>query len=148
MVVLAVAGCRTVRPVAETIETVKDSTVTTVRYVMKDTIIRIPGDSIKFTVPYYTLSEIPIERKVGRATARISAQDENITVECLVEEYEKVITYQNEIIETLREINKNKEATIEVPVQFIPWHIKTLAWIGGIATALIIGSLALKFLKP
>ena len=148
MVVLAVAGCRTVRPVAETIETVKDSTVTTVRYVMKDTIIRIPGDSIKFTVPYYTLSEIPIERKAGRATARISAQDENITVECLVEEYEKVITYQNEIIETLREINRNKQTTIKEPVPFVPWYTKTLAWIGGVATVLIIGSIAFKFLKP
>lgn len=148
MVVVLLGSCRSLQPSSNTIETVKDSTVTTVRYVEKDTLITVPGDTLKFSVPLYELSEEPIERKAGRTTARVSLKGENLTVECLTEEYERLIKYQNEIIETLREINRNKQKTIEVPVEFTPWWKQTLAWIGGIALAFGIGLIILKFIKP
>lgn len=149
MMVVLLGGCKSVQsPRETTTETVKDSTVTTVRYVEKDTLITVPGDTLKFSLPIYELSETPIERSTGRTTARISLKDDQLTVECLTEELRKMITYQNSIIETLREINRNKEKTVEVPVEFVPWYTKTLAWIGGISLALIVGLLAFKFLKP
>lgn len=141
-------SCRSLQPSRETVETVKDSTVTTVRYVAKDTLITVPGDTLKFSIPFYQLSETPTERTNGRTTARVSLQNDQLTVECLTEQYEQLIAYQSEVIETLREINRSKQETIQVPVKFVPWHIKTLAWIGGIALGLTLFLLAFKFLKP
>lgn len=148
MMVVLLGSCRSLRPSRETIETVKDSTVTTVRYVEKDTLITVPGDTLKFSVPFYQLSETPIKRTNGRTTARVSLKEDQLTVECLTDQYEQLITYQNEIIETLREINRNKQETIEVPVKFVPWFTKTLSWIGGIALAFGAGLVILKFIKP
>lgn len=148
IIVVLLGGCRSLQPSSETIETVKDSTVTTVRYVEQDTMISVPGDTLKFQVPIYELSETPIERTAGRTTARVSLKGDELTVECLTEEYEKIITYQNEIIETLREINRTKETTIKVPEKYTPWYTKTLAWIGGIALTFGVGLIIFKFIKP
>lgn len=148
MMVVLLGACRSARPSSETIETVKDSTVTTVRYVKQDTLITVPGDTLKFNIPIYELSETPIERTAGRTTARVSLQGDDLTIECLTEEYEQLITWQNEVIETLREINRDKQKTIEVPVPYTPTITKILAWIGGIALAFFTGLIIFKFIKP
>lgn len=148
VVVFLLGGCRSLQPSREITETIKDSTVTTVRYVKQDTLITVPGDTLRFKVPIYALSETPIERTNGRTTARASLRDGNLTIECLTEEYEQLITYQNEIIETLRQIDRSKQETIEVEVKFVPWWVKTMAWIGGIALLLIAGKLIFKSIKP
>ena len=148
MGVVLLGSCKSLQPSRKTIESVKDSTVTTVRFVEKDTLITVPGDTLTFSVPFYELSETPIERTNGRTTARISRGNGQVTVECLTEKYEQLISYQNEIIETLRQINRNKEETIEVPVKFVPWYIKTLAWIGGLFLLLVFVQLLIKKFKP
>lgn len=147
MMIVLLGACRSGQPTSETIETVKDSTVTTVRYEKQDTLITVPGDTLKFQIPIFELSEIPIEKTEGRTTARVSLQGDDLTIECLTDQYEKLISYQNEVIETLREINRNKEKTIEVPKPYTPFVTKILAWIGGIALAFFTGLIIFKYIK-
>src|SRR5690554_3357688 len=148
IVSLTVGSCRTGKLSSETIKTVTDSTVTEVRYQKRDTTIIIPGDTTRISLPYHEITKEPIRRTNGRTTATISKDGDKVNVECISEELQQRIELFDKIINQLRTIKESESTITEVPVEFVPWHIKTLAWIGGIALGVIIVSLGIKFLKP
>jgi valyl-tRNA synthetase len=141
-------SCGTGNLSRETIRTVKDSTVTEVTYHKRDTVITIPGDTTRISVPFTEITNEPIRKTTGRTTAIISRDGDNVNVECITEELQQKLDLIDKVIKQLRTIQESEKTTIEVPVKFVPWTTKILAWIGGIALGAIAVLLGIKFLKP
>ncbi|MBK5213367.1 MAG: hypothetical protein JJE55_06880 [Flavobacteriaceae bacterium] len=148
IVCLTLGSCGTGRLSKETIHTVKDSTVTEVTYHKHDTVIVIPGDTTRITVPISEITKEPIKRKNGRTTAIITRDGDNVNVECITEELQQRLELFDKVIQQLRTIQESEKTTIEVPVKFVPWTTKILAWIGGIALIGLVALVGFKFLKP
>lgn len=148
IVCLTLVGCGTGRMAKETIRTVKDSTITEVRYKKRDTVITIPGDTTRVTIPFHEITNEPFTRTNGRTTAVITREGENINVECIAEELQQRLELFDKVIAQLRTIQETEKQKIEIPVRYVPWHIKSLAWIGAIALGAIGVLGGLKFLKP
>lgn len=148
IVCLTLGSCGTGRLSKETIRTVKDSTVTEVTYHKRDTTITIPGDTTRIIVPFAEITKEPIRRTTGRTTAVISRDGDYLNVECITEELQQRLELFDKVIDQLRTIQESEKTTIEVPVKFVPWTTKVLAWIGGIALGAIAVLAGIKFLKP
>jgi hypothetical protein len=128
--------------------TVTDSTFTTVRTVKRDTIITVPGDSIKVRIPIYDIQEVPITRKTERASVTISKENDTLIVDCKCEQYQELIRVQDKIIEKQRELITNLQKTVVIPEKYTPWYVKVLAWIGGISILIVAAALLIKYIKP
>ncbi len=128
-------ACKTPKSTIEKSITRTDSTVTKVSYVKKTDTIIIPSDSLKFSVPLPRISEIPIyvKSKTGHITGSVKKIDQNIEVECYVEELIKIIESQNEIIETLTKQTTDSQNTITNIEYKTHWLYKLLSIIGGVA---------------
>jgi len=148
IVCLTLVGCGTGRMAKETIRTVKDSTVTEVTYHTRDTIITVPGDTTRISVPFTEITNVPIRKTTGRTTAIISRDGDNVNVECITEELQQRLELFDKVIQQLRTIQESEKTTIEVPVKYVPWLTKILAWIGGVAIGAIGVLVGIKFLKP
>lgn len=137
MLVSVATGCRSVKPSTETIHTVKDSSWTEVKYHKKDTTITIPGAVSYITVPISTLTETPIKNTSGHSTVSVKRTGDVLEVVCECAEYKQRIAYlETEITHLHKIIELHKQLKTE-PYPFVPWTIKILAWIGGIALGAI-----------
>jgi hypothetical protein len=150
IVAVALQGCgaRRFAPSTQSNQKVTDSSWTKVRTVARDTVITIPGDTTRISIPVYEITEVPIKKTIGRATATVSRKGENIEVSCECAEYKKKIELLETIIEKQQKIIDQQKKITSVPVKYVPWYTQTLAWIGGVALAAGIVLVALKFLKP
>ncbi len=128
--------------------TVTDSTFTTVRTVKRDTIITVPGDSIKLRIPIYDIKEVPITRKNERATVTVRKERDTLIIDCKCEKYQQIIELQDTYIEKQRELITALKKTVVIPEKYTPWYMKILAWIGGIALLLISAVTIIKSIKP
>jgi hypothetical protein len=150
LLIVTLVGCGTGKSSRLTIdskESVRDSTFTTKRFVLKDTLISIPKDSLSFWIPFKDLSETPIVKTNGRTTAKVSYKNNKLNVQCLTEEYQQIITMQNEVIETLREIIKSTSTVSESETIKIPWYMQPTTWIiAAVLYGLI--SILLKIFNP
>lgn len=146
ILLLLLSSCKSL-PKKITVSTLKDSIRTEIRYKTKDTLITIPGDSVKISVPVFDLTETPIVRRSNMTTARISRIGDDIHVECLTDEYIKIIELQNQVIETFREIRKERQETITIPKRYVPKIIQLLAWLGVILLIAVGGIVVLKIKK-
>ena len=126
--------------------TVKDSTVVTFKPV--DTIITVPEEKVRIEVPVSELNEVPLVKKGERTTLSISMIGEVLSAECKAEQLERKIQLMEKTIARLRSTTTDRTETIIQEVKYVPWYIKTLAWIGGI-TLLVFGiRFAYNFYKP
>lgn len=146
---LAACGTSKSRVAKQITTTVKDSTVTEVRYHHRDTVITIPGDTLKFTVPVTEITRQGQTFTQGHQTVKISSDDlGNISVECINAAMERIIELEDKIISTLRTIESNTQETIIVPEPYTPWYTKALAWLGGIMLLLMGIAILTKTIKP
>jgi hypothetical protein len=139
-IVVSLAACGTSKSrVAKHINTtVKDSTVTEVRYQKRDTLITIPGDTLKFKIPVTEITREGQTFTQGRQTVKISSDElGNISIECINAAMDRIIELEDKIISTLRTIESNTKETIIVPEPYTPWYTKALAWIGGVMLLLM-----------
>lgn len=139
LICFSMVGCKTVQPSVENTRTVKDSTWTEVKYHKKDTIITIPGDVSFISLPAHKITTRPTTTTSGRSTATVTRKGENIEVQCECAAFKETISYLETEITHLREIIDLQKQIKTVPKKFVPWYIKTLAWIG--AAALLAGFL-------
>jgi len=130
-----VSSCKSPKPTLQESVIKTDSTVTTVNYVKKTDTIKIAPDSLKFSVPLPRITEIPIYYKseTGHITGSVKKIDENIEIECYVDELIKIIESQNQIITTLTKQTEAKQKTITNTEYKTHWFYKLLSIIGGIA---------------
>lgn len=128
-------ACKTPKPTLQESIIKTDSTVTTVNYVKKTDSIKIAPDSLKFSVPLPRITEIPIYYKseTGHITGSVKKIDENIEIECYVDELIKIIESQNQIITTLTKQTEDKQKTITNTEYKTHWFYKLLSIIGGFA---------------
>lgn len=144
-------GCRSQKPTLTKETTQSDSTVTTVQIVPRDTVVHVPGDSLKVKVKLDELTPIPITKKSksGKLTAKVSRPDkENILVECNADSLAFQLQLKDKLIKTLRKREINTKETIRVPEPYTPWWKNVLAGFGLLFFALIFGLVGAKFIKP
>ena len=141
-----ISSCKSPKPTLQESVIKTDSTVTKVSYVKTQDTIIIPSDSLKFSVPLPRITEIPIyvKSKTGHITGSIKKIDQNIEVECYVDELIKIIEGQNEIIETLTKQTTDSQNTITNTEYKTHWFYKLLSIIGGIALLFFGFKIALK----
>lgn len=112
----------------------KDSIHTSVNYVMRDTTIVVPGDTIEMRVPIYSLTEKPISLATSNGmTLSLSKLNDEILAKCNTEDLRKIIELQDKIIKEHKSKIEYKE--IEVPVKYIPKFTQIMSYVGMIATA-------------
>lgn len=151
IVIFALSGCRTQRPVLQTSVVKTDSTSTKITYQKQLDTFTVSADSLKINVPIADLSEVPIIKrsKSGRSTGSVRRVNNNIEVECFTDKYEKIIETQNKLIETLiklTEVKRTKETITEFKT---PWYFKALAAVGALALLVLGGGFVIKrYLKP
>lgn len=147
VIVLSMVGCGSTLPTTQTISTVKDSTWTETRYVKKDTTITIPGDTTIIRIPVTQISETPIIRKSGRSSASIKRVGDELEITAICEQYEKNIELLETQIKQLQKIVELTEKKTTIPVKYVPWYTKILAWIGGVAISSVLLFVGYKLLK-
>jgi len=150
LVAFSLASCRSAKITTQETITVRDTTTTVVTVTPRDTLIKIPGDAVKFRVLLADLTEKKLSKKSpsGRTEASVFVMDEELFVDCKTDSLEQVIQLQEKTITTLRNRLEQKDTVVEVPVKFVPWYIKTLAWIGGALLLLGACYIAIMILKP
>lgn len=148
--VVLLGSCRSKKEVTttDTKEMVQDSTYTTKKIVLRDSVLTVPADSIKLSIPITDLSETPIIQSSGRTTARVSLVNDNLSVTCLTEQYEQLIQIQSEIITTLREYIKTTRTNTKKTITKTPWYTSIVNTILPWLIVLLILVVAFKIIKP
>lgn len=146
LITLCFTSCRSSKTTATTNTTTVDTTTTKVRHVITYDTITIPKDSIVFKFPIAEIKQTPITKtsSSGRVKATVKKVDNDLQVECHVEELIKIIENQNTIIETLTKRLKTQTTTITKIEYRTKWYLKGLAALGVLVLALY----AVKILKP
>lgn len=151
LLAFSLIGCKSQKPTMTKETTVRDSISTTVQIVPRDTVVNVPGDSLKIKVKLNELTPIPTERKSasGKVTAKVSRPDkDNILVECNTDRLELIIELKDKIINTLKQRDTNTVETIYVTEKYTPLWKNVLAGFGILFIALILGLVGAKFIKP
>tara|TARA_Y100001963_G_scaffold152551_1_gene237608 strand:- start:358 stop:1254 length:897 start_codon:yes stop_codon:yes gene_type:complete len=145
---LFIVGCGgSKRPIVESVSTI-DSTTVTKSVRLRDTIVRTPYYKIGVfkSIKDLVSSKDPITSNKGNATVSLWAENDTIyaTAEC--DSLEIQLQLRDSIINTLRQ--RLTEKTTVQQVKYIPWTVKALAWIGGIAVFITVAFVAYKIFKP
>lgn len=150
IVMLVFTGCKSVKPMRDTVKTVTENTRTDVRYITQIDTIKIASDVVKIHIPLKKLGETPISKTSdnGRATATISKKNEDLEVICECAEELRIIETQNKIIETLTEKLETVDNTVTIIEYKTPWYAKALSTIGIATIIVVIFGLGSKYLKP
>lgn len=143
-VLITVLSCKTSRIITVQ-EKVKDSISTVVHNYKKDTLISIAGDKLSFNVPLNKLSKIPLVKSSNRIKAKVSIQDNQLKVDCVVDEYIKLLEYYEKLIKTFKV--KTITTVKEKEIKYTPFFIKLLATIGGIVLLFLLLKIIIKNFK-
>lgn len=138
--IVALSSCGR-KPLCTEVHTVvKDSTFTTVTFKPIDTIIRIPKDSVRIQTLVSELTPIPlVKNSANGLKAVVKREGDQILFDCIADSLQAEIQLLQKEIENFRSVKTQTIKTQEIPVKYVPWYTKTLAWIGG----LLLGSLGL-----
>jgi len=103
----------------------KDSLITKTEIVYKDTIIKIPGDTIKFQIPC-NVDTVFVYRSKS-STSLVQIKDGKINVQNNCDEKDILITKLESQIEKYKSENKKTNITITKEVKYVPTIYKFLA---------------------
>lgn len=147
---LLLAGCANTVPVVKKSQHVKDSVVTQIKYVPRDTIVVVPKDSMNVKVSLEDLGINPYTEvsKSGEIQATIQRIEDTIIVDCQVEELQLKLELLDKKIKTLKMREVVNTERVEVPKRYVPWWVKLLAWAGGIAIVWLALKKTIKSLNP
>lgn len=150
MMALVLMSCGTRGSIAKlqpgSMEQITDSTYTLEKIKMRDTLITVAPDSLRMRILLGSLPDskpVAIQSRSGMEVRVVRVAD-TLVIDCATQTRELWIA----LAEKVREIKQLKKhtKTITVPVAFIPWWVKVLAWAGGICIALLaIGGLLKRF---
>lgn len=147
VIVMGMVGCGNMRPTTQTNTTVKDSTWTETRYVKRDTTITIPGDTTFIRIPITEITETPIVRNSGRSSAKIKKVGNDLEITAICEQYVQNIELLETQIKQLQKIVELTEKKTTIPVKYVPWTVKILAWIGAVCLGAGFVFIGFKLLK-
>lgn len=134
-------GCKNIAPIVHT-RTVTDTVFTEVETIIRDTVLIAPAAQVDIEMQVEAFLKESLngfQKQFKNAKLNVVRVNDTIRIECecdtLALKAEIRDRYESEWRKT--EIIEVRE----VPVKFVPWWVKTLAWIGG-AVALVVLSLA------
>lgn len=144
------ASCGSVQESTKTQETVSDSTSVNVKEVKRDTVIEVPGDTTKVSIPVFDLDEKPqhFESNTKRSSLTIRKVNDTLDIDCKCERYKEQIQLLDKIIKRQRKIITTKKTEKSVPVKFTPWYMKALGWVGALALFAVTVFTAFTIFKP
>lgn len=150
MLAVLLSSCGNRRAISKlqptSIEEITDSTYTLEKIVPRDTLITIAPDSLRMRVLLSSLPEnkpVVVQSHSGMEVRVVRVAD-TLLVDCATQTRELWIALADKVRE-IRQLKKHTK-TITVPVPYIPWWVKILAWTGGIAICLLaIGGLVKRF---
>ncbi|MEO4005784.1 hypothetical protein [Flavobacterium sp. CAU 1735] len=111
---ISLVSCGSTRKKTEITDTSKitDTTLYKKTIVSKDSLILIPGATLRVSVPAAQLDNgQPVETKTDRGRVILQKQGENIEAVCMIDDLVKVIQLQNTIIENHQKIESLKMKT-------------------------------------
>lgn len=136
------------RPITNLVSTI-DSTHVERKVNIRDTIINLPFYKVGVSVAEKDLTETPLTKTNGNAKVELYKKDEIIYANATCDSLELQLKLKDSIISTFRD--RKTDTVISLPpeqVKYVPWYIKTLAWIGGIALLILGIKVALFIYKP
>ena len=146
---LLFSGCKTQKELVYLpAQTVKDtvSVEKQVKVIVRDTLIKTERVTVGASIPKSDLTDgFRSEFNNKNAQGSIEQKNGRVLVDCTCDSLEVKIQLREKEINTLEK--RLKETNTSRPVQYTPWFIKALAWVGGIALALLVLTLALKKFK-
>lgn len=142
-VLFSITACRSSKKVAES-TVITDTTIVERTVTEHSVSVLSPRDTSTFKVPVIAIKDGYKAEKKGSKNARaiLTVKDDTMSVECECDSQRIIGKYlsENKII-----TNKtNKVITRHVPVKYVPWWVKTLAWVGAVTTLYFIGRLIKK----
>lgn len=126
VVVFCLVGCSSAKPTRQLTRVVKDSTVTEINYVKRDTFITIPGDTLRFKLPATEITEKPIIRTRNNTTAIISRNGNDIDFQCITDSLSLRLELMDKHIKELHSIIDTSTETITETEYKTPWYSKAL----------------------
>lgn len=145
---ILLTGCCSTRPLATTVSTL-DSTHTERKVRQRDTLIKLPFYKVEIVKAAGDLTEEPVVKRNGGASVELFKRNDSIYARALCDSLELKLKLQDSIISTYRQVKTDTTITLPpVEVKYIPWYIKALAWIGGIAVLFLAIKFAYNFYKP
>lgn len=152
IVALTFASCRSHKPAPEIIylpgqtKTVRDTVTVTIKEIVRDTVYKKAASKASAKVPLKDIkSGFKTDFKSNDASGSIREKDGNLEVDCGCDSLNVLLKLRDKEINTLRD-RATETGTLH-PVQYTPWYIKALAWVGGAAVVLILLVLIAKKLK-
>ena len=136
------------RPITNTVSTI-DSTHVERQVVIRDTSINLPFYKVGVSAAANVLSSTPLTRTNGNAKVELYKKDDVIYATAFCDSLELQLQLRDSLIKTFRE--RKTDTVITLPpeqIKFVPWHIKILAWIGGISSLYAVVRIIYTIYKP
>jgi len=111
----------------------KDSLSTNTSYRKKDTIITVPGQTLRLSVPVLQLDNSPAVYKTERGTLTIKKEGENISAECDIAEYKAAIVLLEKTVSVYSKTVTSQEKLITEQKSMIAQLYDLLKLAGGLA---------------
>lgn len=143
---LGTSGCA---PKKSMMSTVKEKDSIHVKHTIKpyDTLVTIPGNKAQVSVNIADLlAGMQFENSRNNLTAGIRREGDTIIAYCDQSQNEMIIRLQRELIETFKSHESEKDTTITVPENIVPWYMVTFLWLGGIVALVFVIHLIFQYL--
>ncbi|AIM38088.1 hypothetical protein KO02_16400 [Sphingobacterium sp. ML3W] len=129
-------------------QTIHDTVTVTKTVTERDTVFITKVANTNFKVDLKDLKEgFKSGSQNKNAIAGIKVSDGKLEVDCTCDSLSIYAKIRDQITEKDRQRIDTKTILKTEHVPYIPWYIKSLAWIGGIGIVIIVGRVLLKKLK-
>lgn len=130
-----ITSCKLVKPSVETIHVIKDSIITKTITTYRDTIIRIPGDTIRFQIPCDKDTVFIYRSK--NSSSLVQIKDGIVSVQNNCDEKDILITKLYSEIDRYKSQKKDSVVVVTKREKYIPKIYKFYSW--GFWFALALG---------
>lgn len=115
----------------------RDSVVTTTEVVYKDTIITIPGDTVRFQIPCDKDTVYIVKGK--SSTSMVAVNKGKVTVQNNCDQKDLIITKLREQIDHMKLVSSDSLKTVTITVKHTPAAVRFFAWGFWVLLALATG---------
>lgn len=135
LLIISTLGCKTQPP--QVIYVTKDSLVTDTKIVYKDTIIKVPGDTVRFQIPCDKDTVYIVKGKAS--TSLVAVNKGKVTVQTNCDEKDLIITKLRQELEHYQVAVNDSVKTTIITVKKVPGAIKFFAIGFWVLLALLTG---------
>lgn len=133
--IVLLSGCKTTPPQVNSVK--KDSVFTKTEIVYRDTIITIPGDTVRFQVPCD--KDTVFIYKGKSSSSMVAINKGKITVQNNCDEKDLIISKLRQQVDRVHFVSADSTKTITITVKHTPGIMKFFAWGFWVVLALLTG---------